>query len=130
MHEMALMGDILHLIQEDALTKNIKTLSRVELIVGQLSNAMPDALEMAFIVYKEQNPFLFTKNARLVIQKEEAEAECFLCQRRYKPDQRISICPHCHCPSGKIITGETFQVLSYEGESEYESHLKNGCPDK
>ena len=117
MHEMALMGDILNLIQEDALTKNINKLSAIELEVGELSNAMPDALQMAFAIYKEQNPFLFTEKAKLIIKTEEAEAECIFCQTKYKPDLKISICPECNMPSGKIIAGETFQVLSYEGES-------------
>lgn len=116
MHEMALMGDILNLVQEDALTRNIKKLKMIELIVGELSNAMPDALRMAFAIYKEQNPALFTKDAELRIVFEKAEAECIFCHTKYQPDMKISICPTCQMPSGKIIAGETFQVLSYEGE--------------
>lgn len=116
MHEMALMGDILNIIIKDAEEKGIKQFSRVDLIVGELSNAMPDALKMAFEVYKEQNAQLFTKDASLHIQLEEAKAECIFCKTVYKPDFKISICPSCQMPSGKLISGETFQVLSYEGE--------------
>ena len=78
---------------------------------------MPDALQMAFAIYKEQNPILFTEDAKLNIQMEEAEAECIFCNHKYKPNHKISICPECQMPSGKIISGETFQVLSYEGEN-------------
>lgn len=116
MHEMALMGDILNIIIEDAEQKGIKQFNNIELLVGELSNAMPDALEMAFAIYKEQNPLLFSENASLHIQHEEALSECVFCQTRYKPDLKISICPSCNMPSGKLISGETFQVLSYEGE--------------
>lgn len=116
MHEMALMGDILNLVQEDAVTRNIKRLKMIELIVGELSNAMPDALKMAFAIYKEQNEDLFTQDAELRLVIEEAEAECIFCQTKYRPDKKITICPSCQMPSGKIIAGETFQVLSYEGE--------------
>ena len=116
MHEMALMGDILNIIIEDAEKKDIKQLNKIELIVGELSNAMPDALRMAFTIYKEQNPQLFSKDASLHIQHEEALSECVFCQTRYKPDLKISICPSCNMPSGKLISGETFQVLAYEGE--------------
>ena len=116
MHEMALMGDILNIIIEDAEQKDIKQFNKIELLVGELSNAMPDALTMAFAIYKEQNPQLFSENASLHIEYEEALSECVFCQTRYKPDLRISICPSCNMPSGKLISGETFQVLSYEGE--------------
>nr|WP_295971446.1 hydrogenase maturation nickel metallochaperone HypA [uncultured Bacillus sp.] len=116
MHEMALMGDILNLVQDDASTRNITKIKKIELIVGELSNAMPDALRMAFLIYKEQNPALFTEDARLEIVIEEAEAECIFCHTNYKPDLKISICPACSMPSGMIKAGETFQVLSYEGE--------------
>jgi len=130
MHEMALMADILNLIQEDAYQKKIVKLSSVEIIVGELSNIMPDALEMAFAIYKEQNPFLFTEQATLLIYIEAAEAECVLCKTVYKPSQKLSICPNCHFPSGRMISGETFQIQSYEGEKQNESHLENRCPDK
>ena len=116
MHEMALMGDILNIIIEDAETKGIKQFNRIDLMVGELSNAMPDALQMAFEIYKEQNSNIFAKEAFLHIKHEEALAECVFCQTVYKPDLRISICPSCNMPSGKLISGETFQVLSYEGE--------------
>ncbi len=118
MHEMALMGDILQLVQEDAALKGIVKIEKVELIVGEISNAMPDALRMAFDVFREQNLHLFSQEAQLVIHQEEAEAECVLCGRHYKPDQKIALCPSCGVPSGKVITGETFQVLSYEGRNE------------
>ncbi|WP_071394480.1 hydrogenase maturation nickel metallochaperone HypA/HybF [Bacillus tuaregi] len=116
MHEMALMADILNIVQEDAHSKGIKKLTVVEIIVGELSNAMPDALQMAFAVYKEQNPSLFTTSATLLIHIEEALAECVLCHTIYKPGQKLSFCPQCHFPSGKMTAGETFQILSYEGE--------------
>ncbi|MEH6907850.1 hydrogenase maturation nickel metallochaperone HypA/HybF [Neobacillus drentensis] len=118
MHEMALMGDILQLVHEDAAEKGLNKIEKVELIVGEIANAMPDALRMAFAIFREQNPHLFTNQAELVIHLEVAEAECILCGEKYRPDQKIALCPNCNVPSGKVLTGETFQVLSYEGSLE------------
>ncbi|WP_210365063.1 hydrogenase maturation nickel metallochaperone HypA [Bacillus sp. REN3] len=115
MHEMALMGDILQIIQEDAAGKGITIIQNIELTVGEISNAMPEALMMAFEVYKGQNGDFFDEEAELVIHIEKAEAECIFCSTKYVPDSRISFCPICKMPSGKIISGESFQVLSYEG---------------
>ncbi|MGJ7921810.1 hydrogenase maturation nickel metallochaperone HypA [Neobacillus sp. LXY-4] len=115
MHEMSLMGEVLNIIQEDALAKGIKTLERVELVVGEVSNVLPDALVMAFEIFKEQNPHFITREAILKIHLEEARAECVLCGKVYQPEQKIAQCPDCRMPSGKVTSGETFQVLSYEG---------------
>lgn len=119
MHEMALMGDILQIIQEDASAKRITKVEKIELTVGEISNALPDALIMAFHVFKEQNLHFFDEHAELIIHIEKAEAECLFCSKKYVPDNKISICPYCDMPSGKIISGESFQVLSYEGREAF-----------
>ena len=119
MHEMALMNDILQMIQEDAAKHGIIKIEKIELTVGEISNAMPDALMMAFEVFKEQNHHFFTDSSQLIIEIEKAVAECCVCQKRYVPDNRISFCPDCDMPSGKIISGENLQVLSYEGREVY-----------
>jgi hydrogenase nickel incorporation protein HypA/HybF len=115
MHEMALMGEILLIIQDDASKKGITRIEKVELTVGEISNAMPEALTMAFDIFKEQNPLLIDEDAQLVIHMEKAEAECILCSQKYVPSDRLAFCPDCDMPSGKIISGENFQILSYEG---------------
>lgn len=115
MHEMALMDEILLVIEQDSKGKGIEMIEKVELIVGEISNVMPEALTMAFDIFKEQNPHFLKKEAELIIHFEEAQAECVLCGQQYKPDQRIAICPDCQFPSGKITSGETFEILSYEG---------------
>ncbi|MGG3561456.1 hydrogenase maturation nickel metallochaperone HypA [Neobacillus rhizosphaerae] len=117
MHEMSLMGDILQLVQEDALEKGIYKIEKVELIVGEISNAMPDALQMAFDIFRDQNLHLFQETAELVIHLEKAKASCVLCGMEYRPEHKIALCPNCLVPSGKVLSGETFQVLSYEGSN-------------
>ena len=51
MHEMALMGDILQLVHEDAAARGIEKIEKIELMVGEISNAMPDALEWLLISF-------------------------------------------------------------------------------
>ncbi|WP_017755244.1 hydrogenase maturation nickel metallochaperone HypA/HybF [Calidifontibacillus oryziterrae] len=116
MHEMALMGDILNLVGTDARKNNIKKVKKVNLIVGDLSNALPDALELAFDVYKRQNIDFLDIHSELIIQKEAAKAVCTICGTEYIPEQKIAVCPMCHIPTGKLISGETFKVDSYEGD--------------
>jgi hydrogenase nickel incorporation protein HypA/HybF len=118
MHEMALMGDILQLVHEDSTRRGIEKIAKIELIVGEISNAMPDALRMAFDIFRDQNLHIFEENAELVIHIEEAKALCTICRQEYRPEFKIALCPDCQIPSGKVLAGETFQVLSYEGSND------------
>ncbi|OEH92812.1 hydrogenase maturation nickel metallochaperone HypA [Bacillus solimangrovi] len=116
MHEMALMGDILNLISIDMEKHNFTIVKEVELIVGDLSNALPDALEMAFLVYKKQGVSGLQADSQLTIIRERSLAECIFCNLEYEPDQRLALCPSCGLPGGKIMSGDTFKIRSYEGE--------------
>lgn len=116
MHEMALMGDIVQTVWDDAQKREFNKVSEIELTVGVLSQAMPEALEMAFTVYKEQYAQIFTKEARLVIELEEAIAKCSDCGNEYVPDRKITFCPECGMVTGHLVQGETFKIKTYEGE--------------
>ncbi|WP_335375582.1 hydrogenase maturation nickel metallochaperone HypA/HybF [Bacillus sp. JJ1122] len=130
MHEMSLMYDILQMIQDDAVKHGIIKIEKIELTVGEICNAMPDALMMAFEVFKEQNQYFISDNSELIIEIEKAVAQCVVCQKRYVPDNRISFCPDCDMPSGKIISGEKLQVLSYEGRKCIEDYIADRRSDK
>lgn len=114
-HEVALMGDILNLVAEDMRERGLSKVLRLELLVGTLSNAMPDALEMAFEIHKAMNAPILTEQSALTIHIEEARARCVFCEHEYLPDHRIALCPNCGMPGGKLTAGEVLKVLSYEG---------------
>lgn len=115
MHELSLMGDILHLVQADAADRGLRRIGRIKLLVGSLSNAMPDALHMAFLMYMADKSTLLDESAELVIEVEEARAVCVLCGLEYVPERAVALCPDCRFPGGKLTAGDAFRVLSYEG---------------
>lgn len=116
MHEVGLMGDILNLINDDLKNSKLEKVTEIELLVGELSNAMPDALEMALKIYIAEGVEFLTPETKLTIIPEEAEAICVLCNTKYKPDQLLAVCPKCRIPSGKVISGESFKIISYNGK--------------
>lgn len=115
MHELALMGDILTIVENDARQRDFQAISSISLVVGRFSGAMPDALSMAFDIFKAQRSTMLLDEATLTILEEEAVALCPFCEITYEPTQRIAVCPHCSMPGGQLITGQTFQVQSYDG---------------
>lgn len=116
MHEMSLMESTLQMVHDLASEQHIKQVTEVCLRVGELSGAMPDALQFAFDALQKVDSYSLFKDAKLTIEWEEAVAECHVCSSSYHPDRRILLCPTCKMPSGKLIQGETLQVLYFEGE--------------
>ncbi|ADC48335.1 hydrogenase nickel insertion protein HypA [Alkalihalophilus pseudofirmus OF4] len=113
MHEISLMAEVIQLVSEDAKLKGINKIEKIELTVGDLSNVLHDALELAFIYFKEEG--LVSENATLHINREKASALCMTCKNIFEPDYRIAFCPECKTPSSRMISGESFMVNSYEG---------------
>ncbi|PLR95065.1 hydrogenase maturation nickel metallochaperone HypA/HybF [Bacillus sp. T33-2] len=121
MHEMSLMVEVINLVCEDAIQRNINHVNKIEVIVGDLSNVLPDALELAFLFMRKQGLGLIDDNTHLHIIREVAKAKCQTCQQEFIPDYRIAVCPKCHLPNSLLISGETFRVESYEGSDKDES---------
>ncbi|RAV01773.1 hydrogenase maturation nickel metallochaperone HypA [Paenibacillus sp. YN15] len=117
MHELSLMGDVLALVKRDAEARGFAEITRVRLLVGDLSNALPDALEMAFDMYKAEGTAMLASEAQLALELRQARATCVLCGLDYVPERSAAaaMCPVCRFPGGRITEGEEFKVLSYEG---------------
>ena len=131
MHEMSLMGDILQLVQEDASEKGIEKIDNVELIVGEISNAMPDALEWRLIFFRDQNLHLFTQDAELIIHREEASAECVLCGETIPARSKNCTLPKL---SNSIwestVLEKHFKCYHMRGVIDHESNITNRCIDE
>lgn len=117
MHELSLMGDVLNLVRRDAEGRGFTEITQVRLLVGALSNALPDALGMAFDMYKADGGAMLAREAGLTMELQPARAACVLCGLEYEPEHHAAaaMCPVCRFPGGRITAGEEFKVLSYEG---------------
>ncbi|MDM5315420.1 hydrogenase maturation nickel metallochaperone HypA [Fictibacillus sp. b24] len=115
MHEMSLAMDIITAITEDARMRKINYISRIDVIIGDLSNVLADALELAFFYLRTQSSPLINEQTNLNIIREKARSRCNKCMREFTPDYRIAICPSCGAENCDLISGETFRVESYEG---------------
>lgn len=121
MHEMSLMSEIINLVSEDAALNGIDQVKRIEVIVGDLSNVLPAALELAFFYFQKEGLRLIDKNTELHIIREVAKAKCPSCQLEFEPDYQIAICPMCSFSMCILLSGETFRIESYEGSAECEN---------
>lgn len=121
MHEMSLMSEIINLVSEDAALKGIDQVKRIEVIVGDLSNVLPEALELAFFYFQKAGLRFIDENTTLHMIREAAKAKCLSCQLDFEPDYQIAICPACGFSMCTLVLGETFRVESYEGSAKCEN---------
>lgn len=115
MHEMSLMSEIIRIVSEDARLHGFAKVDKIDVIVGDLSNVLPDALELAFFYFRKQGLGILDENTELNIIRESAKVKCLMCKFEFIPDYRLALCPECGLPNCVIISGETFRVESYEG---------------
>ncbi|GAV23784.1 hydrogenase maturation nickel metallochaperone HypA/HybF [Carboxydothermus pertinax] len=113
MHETALMESVLAILEESARKNGINKITKVKLKVGELTNALPEALELAFEAAKGD---LLTKNAVLEIEQVKAYFRCQSCEKIFSLESPGFYCTFCHSRYVKIISGDELLIDYYEGE--------------
>ena len=117
------MSEVLHVVSEDARTRKITQVHEITVLVGDLSNVLADALELAFQYFQKQGQglSLINENTKLQIIREVAKAKCQSCFLEFEPDYQFAFCPKCNGLNCLLVSGETFQIESYEGSVDFES---------
>ncbi|MTV48803.1 hydrogenase maturation nickel metallochaperone HypA [Heliobacillus mobilis] len=115
MHEMALMESLVDVLAKEAKKHNIQQVKKVKLIVGQLSHALPDALQFAFSVLRQYPPF--SSEAELEIEERETRGRCQSCSAEFAvEDNYLFICPQCGGLAVDIVQGRELQIDYFEGD--------------
>lgn len=113
MHEMSLMGGVFEVIEQTISQHNVKKVIQVKLKVGELTNAEPDALQMAFEAYSKDT---IAEGAELIIERVGVIARCSNCQKEFSVKSMFFLCPNCENSNIKIICGEELLLESLEVE--------------
>lgn len=113
MHEVGLMQEVIEVLRRSVQENGVEKVSRVRLVVGQMTAALPQALSFAFEVLAAEEPWL--AGAQLEIEERELKAKCLSCGGEYAaPDYRF-VCPHCSSRESEIVSGRELYVDFYEG---------------
>jgi len=113
MHETALMESVLAIIYDSAKENGLKKVTKVKLKVGELTNALPEALELAFEASKGE---ILDIDAVLEIEFVKTTIYCPQCNQSFIVDDFKFSCPNCLAQKVKIIAGEELLIDYYEGE--------------
>lgn len=113
MHELSLMMGVVDLLRKSAAENNIEKITKVMLVVGDMTMAVPDALQFAFESFKDEELF---HDAVLEIRKEPVRGECKDCHHNFDIKDFNFLCPSCSGPNVRVASGRELYIDYYEGD--------------
>lgn len=113
MHELSLMMGVVDLLRKSAAEENITKITKVMLVVGDMTMAVPDALRFAFESFKDEELF---QDAVLEIRKEPVRGECKDCHHNFDIKDFEFLCPSCSSSNVRVASGRELYIDYYEGE--------------
>ncbi len=113
MHEIAMVEDVLRIVEEVAGENGMNRIDKVNVVIGEYLMVKPSLFEFAFMAAREGTR---AAGAGLTIETEKVKLECPGCRHRYSPPNINFNCPRCSNPSPLIIKGKEMYVKSIEGD--------------
>jgi hydrogenase nickel incorporation protein HypA/HybF len=113
MHELSLMEGVLAIVLETQKREGFQRVTRIVLEVGELSGALPEALEFCFSAVMQDSP---AEGAELELVRVQGKGVCDDCLREFRLESRIDLCPGCGGPPSRISGGMELQVKALEVE--------------
>ncbi|MBC7334996.1 MAG: hydrogenase maturation nickel metallochaperone HypA [Clostridia bacterium] len=113
MHEFALMQTVLKLVEEKAQAHGLVRVTRVKLVVGKMTMALPAALELAFDALGRGT---VAEGATLEIEEREVRLACPACGLEFSPELPHLGCPRCGETAPRLVQGRELYLDYFEGE--------------
>ena len=117
MHELSIVESLVRLAEDELDRNGCKgTVKALNIKVGLLSGANPDALEFAFEVVSENS---LLKGSFLNITRIKPILVCNECNKSYEIEELTVVCPKCGSSEIKITGGDELALESIEiGDNE------------
>ena len=112
MHELGIMTSVMDAVVPAARESGATRLLGVTLRMGVMTEAIEDALQFAFQVLTEDDPF--TKDAKLTVHMVEPKSICLNCGEEFTHDRFHMFCPHCDSFALQLIEGREQEIESIE----------------
>lgn len=113
MHEYSITESILTLALEKANEASAGKITRINLVVGELSGVVAECVRFYFDHISKDTP---AAGASLSIETKPASVRCHQCHDVFKPEDGDWSCPKCHETGIDIISGRECYMESIEVE--------------
>ncbi len=113
MHELAITQNILDLALDEAKAVQANRITKINLVIGELSGIVSDSVEFYFDFLKKDS---IAANAVIDFKTVPAQLRCRNCLTNFAPQDSSWMCPNCQSPSVEIVAGRDSFVESIEVE--------------
>lgn len=113
MHEFSITESVLTLAVEKAKEANASKITRINLIVGDLSGVVDECVRFYFEHISKNT---IANGAELMIEMVPTKLRCDKCDAVFIPQDGNWSCPSCHEPSLEIVSGRECYMESIEVE--------------
>jgi hydrogenase nickel incorporation protein HypA/HybF len=113
MHELSITENMLSLALGKAGEANAKKITRINLILGELSGVVGECVQQYFEFIGKDT---IAEGAALTFEKRPTVLKCRECNKTFHPVEGAWTCPDCHNISLEIISGRECNLESIEVE--------------
>ena len=114
MHELGIMTGVMDAVITSAKDAGADKVLKVSLSVGEMTEAIEDALRFAFEALSEQQEYALCADAELIITMVRPKSRCHECGAEYEHDRFHMLCPECGSFATELIAGRELQIDSIE----------------
>ena len=114
MHELGIMTSVFDAVTESAREVGALRVLKVSLSVGEMTEAIEDALVFAFEALQDLEEYSLMKGAELSITMVKPKSRCLECGAVYEHDRFHMFCPECDSFATELIAGRELQIDSIE----------------
>jgi hydrogenase nickel incorporation protein HypA/HybF len=111
-HELSITQNILDIVLDEAKKAQADKVTRINLVIGELSGVVSDCVLFYFDFLKKGNA---AEEAKIDFRLVPVELRCRDCQTNFSPDKDVSwACPNCQSTNFELISGRECYVESIE----------------
>ncbi len=114
MHELPIAENILGIALEYAEQAEARRVTRLNLVIGQLSSIVDDSIQFYWDIISKDT---LCAGAVLNFERIPATLVCLDCAHTYTLSRELTACPQCDSIRLKVTAGEEFRLESIEVET-------------
>lgn len=92
MHELSLTEKILNLVLEQAAEHSAHRVTKIKMVIGELSGMIPECVDQYFRLIAANTP---AAEAQLEFVKSKAKLYCPVCEQKFEKQLADFLCPTC-----------------------------------
>jgi hydrogenase nickel incorporation protein HypA/HybF len=111
MHEFGVTESLLKIVEESANNAGVEKVSRIVVVVGQLTGFVPDCITFYFETMSQNT---IAEGATLDFEEMPVRLKCRQCGHEFVPETREWACPECQSSEADITGGRELYVKELE----------------